>query len=217
MGMQAIRVLVVDDHMMVRAGLSQVIGAMEGFAIAGEAENGEEALLLCQRDRPDVVLLDVRMPGMGGRGATEAIRTYHPDVKIIGLSTFDDGDSVARMLEAGASGFLPKAVSAHELADAIRRVHAGEIVVGPGCDAPAPVEAAPAQVEIEITLGGQQRRVLALLTKGYTNAELATYLGVSLSTARYHVSSLLLKLGVTNRTEAAALAVRNGLIDMAEL
>ncbi len=210
-----IRILLVDDHMVVRAGLTQVIGAMAGFTVVGQAESGEEALFLCQLHRPHIVLMDVRMQGMGGTGATESIRRYHPDVRVIGLSTFADSETVAQMLAAGASGFLPKTVSADELADAIRRVHAGERIVDAGLAEPDPPAAASTNAA-EVTLSGQQRRVLALLTKGYTNGEIASYLGISLPTARYHVSAILLKLGVSNRAEAAALAARNRLVDDAD-
>lgn len=214
MAARQIRVLLVDDHMVVRAGLAQVLGAIEGFTVVGQAESGEEALFLCQRHHPNVVLMDVRMQGMGGISATEAICKHHPDVRVIALSTFADSETVAQMLAAGASGFLPKTVSAEELADAICRVNEGERVVG---ETMAPPQPAPDAAEVaEVMLSGQQRRVLALMTKGYTNGEIASYLGISLPTARFHVSAILLKLGVSNRAEAAALAVRNRLVGEAD-
>jgi two-component system, NarL family, response regulator LiaR len=205
-----LRILLADDHMLVRMGLARVIGAHPQMELVAEAENGEEALFLCQKHRPDVVLMDVRMDGMGGVAATEAIRRYHPGARVIGLSTFHDRASVDAMLAAGASGFLSKVVSADELADAILRVAAGETVVGPV--APAASAPAAAGKSPSVDMGDQQRTTLALLTKGYTNPEIARYLGVSLPTARYHVSALLAKLGVSNRAEAAALAVRDQLI-----
>ena len=210
MDLPKLRILLADDHMLVRMGLARVIGAHAQMELVAEAENGEEALFLCQKHRPDVVLMDVRMDGMGGVAATEAIRRYHPGARVIGLSTFHDKGTVDAMLAAGASGFLSKVVSADELADAILRVAAGETVVGPVSPAASapPAAAKPAPVD----MGDQQRTTLALLTKGYTNPEIARYLGVSLPTARYHVSALLAKLGVSNRAEAAALAVREGLV-----
>ena len=209
--------------MVVRAGLAHVIGAAPDLAIVGAADSGEEALLLCQRLRPDVVLMDVRMAGMGGVGATEVITRYHAPARVVALSTFADGETVERMRAAGAVGFVPKTISGDDLVAVIRRVHAGETIIDAaalagGSDTPAEEGATPPQAGMAATLplAGQQRRVLALLTKGYTNAEIATYLGISLPTARYHVSAILLKLGVSNRAEAAALAVREALIDGAD-
>lgn len=207
-----IRILLADDHMVVRMGLARVIGAHPQMEIVGEAENGEEALFLCQKHRPDVVLMDVRMDGMGGIAATEAIRRYHPAAKVIGLSTFHDQGTISAMLAAGASGFLSKVVSAGELAEAILKVSAGETVVSAISPSARPSPPTPGPKSAELGLGDQQRTTLALLTKGYTNPEIARYLGVSLPTARYHVSALLAKLGVSNRAEAAALAVRDQLV-----
>ncbi|MCB5425147.1 response regulator transcription factor [Altererythrobacter sp. CC-YST694] len=211
---RGIRILLVDDHMVVRAGLAQVLGAKAGFTVVGEAESGEEALFLCHQHQPHVVLMDVVMQGMGGIGATEAIRKYQPNTRVIALSTFADGDTIAQLLAAGASGFLPKTISAEELVDAIKRVHAGETIVLSGPASPEPVQQTVSPGEIK--LSGQQRRVLALLTRGYTNGEIAAYLRLSLPTARYHVSAILLKLGVSNRAEAAALAERNRLVGEAD-
>lgn len=210
---EPVRILLVDDHMVVRAGLAQVIGSVPGLVVVAEAENGEEALFHCQRHRPDVVLMDVRMQGMGGIAATEALCKYHPKVAIIGLSSFADPATVARMLAAGARGFLPKSVSASDLSAAIRKVHDGETVVDPGClPQVATAFDATSPSEEDLELSAQQRRVLALLSKGYTNPEIAKYLGISMPTARYHVSAILVKLGVSNRAEAAAMAIRNRLV-----
>lgn len=198
--------------MLVRAGLARVIGGRSDMEVVGEAENGEEALFLCQKHRPDIVLMDVRMEGMGGIGATEAIRRFHPMTKVVALSTFHDQRTVSDMVAAGASGFLSKIVSAEELVSAILRVHAGEVVLTDAAAAPAAAEPDPGRSTPTIELGEQQRTTLALLTKGYTNPEIARYLGVSVPTARYHVSALLAKLEVSNRAEAAALAVRERLI-----
>lgn len=210
---EPVRILLVDDHMVVRAGLAQVIGSVPGLVVVAEAENGEEALFQCQRHRPDVVLMDVRMQGMGGIAATEAMCKYHPKVAVIGLSSFADPATVARMLAAGARGFLPKSVSASDLSAAIRKVHDGETVVDPACLPEVATAFDPTTPgEDDLELSAQQRRVLALLSKGYTNPEIAKYLGISMPTARYHVSAILVKLGVSNRAEAAAMAIRNRLV-----
>lgn len=210
---EPVRILLVDDHMLVRAGLAQVIGSVPGFTVVAEAENGEEALFQCQRQKPDVVLMDARMPGMGGIAATEAMCKFHPKVAVIALSTFSDTETVARMLAAGARGFLSKSVSAHDLSLAIRKVHDGETVVDPGClpQIATPLDRATHKEE-QLELSAQQRRVLALLSKGCTNPEIARYLHISMPTARYHVSAILLKLGVSNRAEAAAMAIRKRLV-----
>jgi NarL family two-component system response regulator LiaR len=207
-----IRILLADDHMLVRAGLARVIGGRADMEVVGEAENGEEALFLCQKHRPDIVLMDVRMEGMGGIGATEAIRRFHPKTKVVGLSTFHDQRTVSDMVAAGASGFLSKILSAEELVSAILRVHAGEVVLTEAASDPTDTQPDPVRSKPAFELGDQQRTTLALLTKGYTNPEIARYLGVSVPTARYHVSALLAKLEVSNRAEAAALAVRERLV-----
>ncbi|QIG79037.1 response regulator [Stakelama tenebrarum] len=207
----AIRVLVVDDHMVVRAGLREVLGHLDGITVVGEAEDGEEALFLCRREAPHVILMDVRMAGMGGAATSQIIIRHNPDIRIIALSSFDDPRTVASMRDAGVSGFLPKSVSANELRDAILRVHAGENLFRE--DASRAVASGGEARGGEGALPPRQRRVLALLTKGFTNAEIADYLSISVPTARYHVSEILTKLGVSNRAEAAAHAVREKLID----
>ncbi|ESQ91769.1 hypothetical protein ABAC460_05365 [Asticcacaulis sp. AC460] len=208
---ETIRILIVDDHMVVRAGLVQVISTKPGLQIVGEAANGEEAIFLCQKVRPDIIIMDIRMRGMGGVAAIESLSKYYPETRILALSTFDDPASVERVMTAGGRGFLAKTLSAADLTDAVFRVHAGEIVIKVDNDSAPPEPVAAGTVEA-FGLGVQQRRVLALLTKGYTNADIAGYMDISLPTARYHVSAILLKLGVANRAEAAAMAVRDRLI-----
>jgi DNA-binding NarL/FixJ family response regulator len=210
-----IRIVIVDDHLMVRQGIRQLLSPAGDVAIVGEADSGETALALCASLRPDIVLMDLRMPGMGGLAATEALVQQWPDLRIIGLSTFSEQHMIATMIGTGARAHLPKSVTHDELIDAIRRVHAGEVIA----ETPAACTAAAATAATGATaaIRGQQRRVLALLAKGFTNPEIARYLGLSVSTANYHVGAILAKLNVSNRAEAAAIAVREQLIDEFDL
>ena len=212
-----IRIILVDDHMVVRKGLLHVLESIEGLSVVAEAENGEEALYLCGKLKPDVVIMDVKMAGLGGIEATRLIARHHPSVRIVGLSTFAQHDVVSDMLAAGAHGYLLKDVSANELANSIRRIHAGEILPMPdlatGSGKESPPDEKPEAEEPVVQMGEQQMKVLALMTKGFTNPEIATHLGLSLPTARYHVSAILQKLDVSNRAEAVALAIRAKLVD----
>lgn len=199
--------------MVVRAGLAQVLREIGGYQVVAEAESGEEALEQCRRHQPDVVVMDMLMPGFGGMGATEAIRREFPETRVVILSAFDGWQQAEQVMQAGASAFLSKSVTAAELVETIARVRAGEVINAIRAAEQPAMPAAPAGRSAPATvLGAQQRKVLALLTKGYTNNEIAAYLGLSMPTARYHVSALLVKLGVSNRAEAAALAIRNRLI-----
>lgn len=203
-----INVLVVDDHLLVRRGIAQLLEGAQDIVIVGEADSGDAALAQCAALEPDIVLMDLRMPGMDGLAATDAIRRKFPHVRIIGLSTFAEDHTVGGMIARGASMHLPKSVSFEELTGAIRKVAAGETAIPAA--AAVPLAAAPRPAG---AITGQQRRVLALLAKGFTNSEIARYLGISVSTANYHVGAILAKLGVSNRTEAAAIAVREQLVD----
>lgn len=212
MNADPIRVLIVDDHLVVRQGIGLLLAAAEDIAIVGEAETGEQALEGCAELNPDIVLMDIRMPGMGGLAATETIRRKHPQIRIIGLSTFAEGHTVATMIAQGAQAHLPKSVTYDQLVDAIRKVHRGEV--------PDAVSTPSASVHSEPSTGnltGQQRRVLALMAKGFTNPEIARFLEISVSTANYHVGAILAKLGVSNRAEAAAIAIREQLVDEFDL
>jgi len=207
-----IRVLLVDDHAVVRSGLSAFLLAFDGLELVGEAGSGEEAVRLCDRLQPDVVLMDLVMPGMDGAQATRAIRDKCPAIQVIALTSFKEQELVERAMEAGAIGYLLKNVSADELAGAIRAAHAGRPTLAPEA-AQALIQATREPQKIGFDLTQREREVLALLVQGLNNPEIAERLVVSRSTAKFHVSSILSKLGVASRTEAVALAVKEGLLD----
>ena len=206
-----IRVVVVDDHAVVRSGIEYSLLALDDIELVGSAGSGAEALSLCEQMRPDVVLMDMMMPGMGGVDATRAIRRRYPDTRVIALTSFQEGSLVQDALKAGAISYLLKDVGMEELADAIRAAHAGQVTLTPEA-AKALAEAAVQPADPQYDLTDRERQVLALIVEGKSNIEIADELMVSLSTARFHVSTILSKLGATNRAEAAALAVKHGLI-----
>ncbi len=202
-----IRVLIVDDHAVVRTGLAMFLLAFDDLELVGAAANGAEALRLCAETRPDVVLMDQVMPEMDGASATRAIRQKWPHVQVVALTSFQEGKLVQEALQAGAIGYLLKNVSADELANAIRAAHAGRPTLAPEA-AQSLVYLATDPVAPEHSLTSREREVLALMVKGLSNAEMAKHLTVSSSTIKAHVSSILLKLGVGTRTQAVALALQ---------
>ena len=208
---QRIRVLIVDDHAVVRSGLATFLQAFEDFELVGEAGDGEEALRVCAEAAPDVVLMDLLMPQMDGIAATRAIRGQYPDAQVIALTSFHDQDRVQAALDAGALGYLLKNVSADDLARAIRSARAGRPTLAPEATQ-ALIRAARRPLAPGHDLTPREREVLALMVRGLNNAEIAKHLVVNRSTAKFHVSNILTKLGVESRTEAVALALTHHLV-----
>jgi NarL family two-component system response regulator LiaR len=207
-----IRVMIVDDHGMVRRGLSAYLINSPDLEVVGEARDGREAIELCERLRPDVVLMDLMMPVLGGVAATREIHQRWPGVQVIALTSFQEKDLVQEALRAGAISYLLKNVSGGELAEAIRAACAGRATL-----APEAVNALIRPDAPEVTLGAdltrREREVLKLLTTGLSNPEIAQRLTVSRSTVKAHVSNILSKLNAANRAEAIALALGHKLVD----
>ncbi|MCL4302601.1 MAG: response regulator transcription factor [Anaerolineae bacterium] len=203
--------MIVDDHAVVRGGLKFFLLGFDDLELAGEAEDGEEALRLCDQIHPDVILMDMMMPGIDGATATQAIRQRHPQVQVIALTSFKEQDLVQRALQAGAIGYLLKDVQALELAEAIRAAHAGRPTLSPEATQ-ALIQAATQPPQPGHDLTEREREVLALMVKGLSNNEIAERLVVSISTVKYHVSGILSKLGAANRAEAVAMALQHRLV-----
>jgi len=208
---KAIRVMLVDDHAVVRSGLSAFLMVYDDLELVGEAGDGERAVSLCEKTRPDVVLMDLMMPGMDGVTATRLIRARFPETQVIALTSFKEQEWVEGALKAGAIGYLLKDITADDLARAIRDAAAGKAILAPEA----------AQVLIQSARGGdkpgadltdREREVLALMVDGLNNQQIATRLVISVSTAKFHVSSILSKLGATSRTEAVSIALQNHLV-----
>lgn len=209
---QPIRVMLVDDHTMVRRGLATFLQISDNLELVGEADNGEEAIELCARLLPDVILMDMVMPDMDGVTATRLIREQFPTVQVIALTSFKEAGLVKSALQAGAIGYLLKDISAEELARAIRSAHAGQGTVDSEVTQGL-IQAATRPTAPGKDLTEREHEVLTLLVEGLNNTEIAEKLVVSPSTIKSHVSNILAKLDVTSRTEAAALAVRHHLVD----
>ena len=208
---QPIRVMLVDDHTMVRKGLATFLKTFDDLELAGEAENGIAAIQLCGEILPDVVLMDMVMPEMDGATVTRAIRQQFPQVQVIALTSFKEGDLVKNALEAGAIGYLLKDISADELARAIRAAHTGRATLSPEA-AQALVQTSNQPPDPGFDLTEREREVLVLMVEGLNNIQIAGRLIISPSTVKSHVSNILSKFGVASRTEAVTLALRRGLV-----
>jgi NarL family two-component system response regulator LiaR len=207
-----IRLLIVDDHAMVRLGLTVFLRPYTDLEVVGEASSGDEALHLCGQAHPDVVLMDLVMPGMDGVTATQRIRQAHPNTQVIALTSFGKEEMVRAALQAGAIGYLFKDVSSEELVQAIRAAAAGQRTLAK--EALETLISAVTQPNVEVSnnnLTERERVVLTLMTRGLSNAEIARQLGVSRSTVKTHVSNILCKLSVESRVEAVAYALQHHL------
>ncbi|MGW6706881.1 response regulator [Streptomyces sp. NPDC054956] len=214
-----IRVLIVDDQMMVREGFSVLLNAMDGIEVAGEAVNGREAIAQVAALRPDVVLMDIRMPEMNGLEATREIVAADTNAKVLVLTTFDLDEYVYQALRAGASGFLLKDASARQLADGVRVVAAGEALLAPSVTKRLITEFSKLS-EVRTHSGAaavselteRETEVLVLIAQGLSNAEIADRLIIAESTIKTHVSRVLVKLGLRDRTQAAVFAYETRLV-----
>ena len=209
-GAARIRVMVVDDHAVVRSGLQTFLSVMPELELVGEASSGDEAVMRSGSLKPDVVLMDLMMPGTDGVTATRLIRQKYPNIRIIALTSFEEDTLVQEALRAGATGYLMKTVTARELVAAIRAAHEGKMTLSP--EAAEALVRASSQPRDTADLTDRERKVLRLMVDGMDNSEIAATLVVSLSTVKYHISNILTKLGVENRVAAVTTAIHKKLI-----
>jgi NarL family two-component system response regulator LiaR len=205
-----IRIMIVDDHAVVRSGLGAFLSAVPDLELACEAENGEQAVVRAKAIKPDVILMDLMMPGMDGVTATRAIKECLPTTQIIALTSFQEDELVQNAIKAGAIGYLMKNVSVRELETAIRSATAGKMTLSPEA-AQALVRATQQAAETE-KLTSREQEILKLMVEGLNNAEIAERIVVSLSTVKYHISNILMKLGVENRVAAVTMAIQRKLV-----
>jgi two-component system, NarL family, response regulator LiaR len=211
MSEKLIRVMIVDDHAVVRGGLSKFLIVHKDLELVGEAESGEEAVLLAQRLRPDVVLMDLKMQGMDGVAATRQVREKSPGSRVIVLTSFAEDGMVQGALQAGAIGYLLKNVTVAELATAIRSAYAGRMTLSSEATE-ALVHSTTQPVVHGDELTEREREVLALLVEGLSNQEIADRLFLGIGTVKFHVRNIYSKLGVDNRVAAVTLAMQRHLV-----
>ncbi len=211
MNQPPIRVMIVDDHAVVRSGLSTFLMAYDDLEFVGDASGGAEAVAKCRRLAPHVVLMDLVMPDIDGAEATRLIREECPDVQVIALTSYKEDELVQGALEAGAIGYLLKNVSAEELANAIRAASAGRPTLAPEA-AQVLIRAARYGEKPQSGLTARELEILKLMADGLSNPEIAKRAFVSRSTVKFHVSNILMKLGASSRTEAVSTAIHDGLV-----
>jgi two-component system, NarL family, response regulator len=201
-----IRILIADDHPVVRAGLTSMLDTQSELEVVGSASTGEEALAILQQKSVDILLLDLRMPGMNGIDTMVAMKRIGSDTRAIILTSFETDEDIYRSVQAGAEGYLLKDTSLREMVDAIRAVHAGKRYF------PRQIASRLAERMMRINLTSREIEILKMLAKGPTNKEIAHALGISDNTVRNHVNSIIEKLEVSDRTEAATTAIQRGII-----
>jgi DNA-binding NarL/FixJ family response regulator len=209
-----VRVLVVDDQHLVREGIASLLSVQEGLVVVGTASNGLEALERTRSTQPDVVLMDIRMPELDGVQATAQLKLEHPDVQVVMLTTFDDERYVREALQAGAIGYILKNIPSRDLAEAVRSAHRGIYQLDPAAMQKLAQEVRPARTERALEdLTARETEVLKLVALGTTNREIAVRLQVSEGTVKNHVSNILSRLGLRDRTQAAVYASEQGLLE----
>jgi DNA-binding NarL/FixJ family response regulator len=205
---QPIRILIVDDHPIMRVGIAALINSSREMECVGQAGSGEEAIDQHAALRPDVTLMDLRLPGIGGVETIRRIRARNPKARFIILTTYEGDEDIHQAMEAGASGYLVKGLPQEMLVNAVRRVHAG------GRYLPPPMSQALAARTPDSNLSAREREVLALVAKGNSNKEIAAALGITEATVKCHVSVILMRLNASDRTHAVVTALQRGLVHL---
>lgn len=205
---KVIKVLVVDDHPIVRVGIVAIINARPDMTVVAQCGTAEEALDLFEQHRPDITLMDLRLPKMSGVDAIRTIRMRHPKACFVVLTTYEGDEDIYQAIEAGARAYVIKGMPHEALIDALRRVHAG------GRFLPPTVSRALASRTPDADLSAREREVLALLARGETNKEIASHLGITEATVKCHVSVILMRLQVSDRTQAVVAALHRGLVHL---
>jgi two-component system, NarL family, response regulator len=205
---EKIKVMVVDDHPLMRVGVASIVNARSDMTVVAQAGTGEEAVALFFKHKPDVTLMDLRLPGMSGVDSIRSIRETHPRARFVVLTTYEGDADIHRALEAGAQGYVIKGMPYQTLVEALQRVHTG------GRFLPPPVARALASRMPDSELSAREQEVLSLLASGKSNKDIASTLGISESTVKCHVSAILLRLNVSDRTEAVVTALHRGLIHL---
>jgi NarL family two-component system response regulator LiaR len=208
-----IRVMLVDDHNVVRSGLATFLKAYDDLELIGEAKNGLEAIHLCQQIQPDVILMDLMMPEMDGIAATKAILADFPQVKVIAMTSFEDQELVQGVLAAGAISYLIKNVSSDDLAKAIRDAASGRSTLSPEA-ARVLIQATRPTRQPVFDLTEREQEVLNLVAQGHSNQQIADKLVISITTVKAHISNILSKLQVSSRAEAIAYAIKHKLVSL---
>ena len=205
---EKMKVMVVDDHPLLRVGITAIVTARSDMNVVAQAQTGEEAVALFPRCRPDVTLIDLKLPGMSGVATIKAIREVHPTARFIVVTTYEGDEDIHRALEAGAHGYVIKGMPYQVLVQALQRVHSGRRFLPPTV-----VDALASRMP-DSELSAREQEVLGLLVAGKSNKEIAHSLGITEATVKSHVSAILMRLNVNDRTQAVVTALQRGLIHL---